>query len=92
LVEIQAVELYKRRVAAGLAGDAREASKARIVLKEMLGRINLKREGAMLFAEYTLKREALLKVVGLTGAGTDYIEVRICHSSGKNLSSSALAR
>jgi len=68
------------------------AGKARVVLKAMLGRINLVREGKKLFAEYTLKPEALLQVVGLKGAGSDHIEVRICHSSGKNLSSSALAR
>ena len=57
-----------------------------------MGTATLAVTGAMLFAEYALKHEALLKVVGLKGAGTDYIEVRICHSSGKNLSSSALAR
>ena len=58
----------------------------------MFGRINMRRDGEMLFAEYTLKCEALLQVVGLKGLGTNHIDVRICHSSGKNLSSSALAR
>jgi hypothetical protein len=88
----RAAELYKRQVAAGLDGDAREAAKARVVLRQMFGRINLKREGKMLFAEYTLKPEALLQVVGLKGGGSAHMEVRICHSSGKNFSSSALAR
>jgi hypothetical protein len=88
----RAAALYKAQVAKGLDGDRREAAKARVVLKEMFGRINMRREGEKLFAEYTLKPEALLQVVGLKAVGNDYIEVRICHSSGKNLSSSALAR
>jgi hypothetical protein len=58
----------------------------------MFGRINVRRDGKMLFREYTLKPEALLQVVGLKGLGTGHIEVRICHSSGKNFSSRALAR
>ena len=57
----RAAELYRRLVAAGLSGDAREANKACIVL-------------------------------GLKGGRTAHMEVRICHSSGKNLSSSAFAR
>jgi hypothetical protein len=88
----QAASLYHEQIAKGLDGDAREAGKARVVLREMFGRINRRRDGAMLFAEYTLKPEALLQVVGSKCAGTDYIDVRICQSSGKNLSSSALAR
>ena len=43
-------------------------------------------------ARIVLKPEALLQVVGLKAVGNDYMEVRICHSSGKNFSSSALAR
>jgi hypothetical protein len=88
----RAAELYRKQIANGLDGDAREAGKARVVLREMFGKINMRREGAMLFAEYTLKPEALLQVVGLKGLGSDHMEVRICHSSGKNLSSSAFAR
>jgi DNA invertase Pin-like site-specific DNA recombinase len=88
----RAAALYKAQVAKGLEGDAREAAKARIVLRQMFGRINMRREGEKLFAEYTLKPEALLQVVGLKAVGNDYMEVRICHSSGKNLSSSAFAR
>jgi len=37
--------------AKGLDGDRREAAKARIVLKAMFGRINMRREGEKLFAE-----------------------------------------
>jgi hypothetical protein len=62
------------------------------MLRSMLGKFNLRRDGEMLFAEYTLTPEALLQVVSLKGLGTAHIEVRICHSSGKNLSSRALAR
>ncbi len=88
----RAAELYRKQIANGLDGDAREAGKARVVLREMFGRINLRRDGTALYAEYTLKPEALLQVVGLKRLGSAHIEVRICHSSGKNLSSSALAR
>ena len=71
----RAAELYKRQVEAGLDGDPREAAKARVVLKEMFGRINMCREGEKLYAEYTLKPEALLQVVGLKAVGNDYMEV-----------------
>ena len=67
-----------RQGAGGAEGDAR-SDQPRPRGEEALRRI-------------TLKPEALLQVVGLKGAGSDHIEVRICHSSGKNLSSSALAR
>src|SRR5262249_51763708 len=88
----KAAELYRRQIANGIDGDAREASKARVVLKEMFGKITMRRDGAALYAEYTLKPEALLQVVGLKGVGTNHIEVLICHSSGKNFNSRALAR
>src|SRR5262245_44119378 len=88
----KAAALYRAQIAKGLDGDAREAGKARVVLREMFGRITMRREGEMLFAEYSLKPEALLRVVGLNGVGSSHIEVRICHSSGKNFSSRALAR
>jgi site-specific DNA recombinase len=88
----RAAELYRKQIADGLDGDPREAGKARVILRELLGRINLRRDGKALYAEYTLKPEALLQVVGLKRLGSAHMEVRICHSSGKNLSSSALAR
>jgi site-specific DNA recombinase len=88
----RAAELYRKQIAQGLSGDPHAAGKARVVLREMFGRINLRRDGKMLYAEYTLKPEAILQVVGLKGLGSAHIEVRICHSSGKNLSSRALAR
>jgi len=88
----RAAELYRKQIRDGLDGDVRQAGKARVVLREMFGKINMRREGQALYAEYTLKPEAVLQVVGLKGVGTAHMEVRICHSSGKNLSSSALAR
>lgn len=45
-------ELYRRQVEMDLEGDARAALKARVFLREFLGRIELKREGAELWAEY----------------------------------------
>jgi site-specific DNA recombinase len=88
----QAAEMFRRQVEEGLDGDRRAAGKARVVLRQMFGRINMRRDGRALYAEYTLKPEAVLQVVGLKGPGSAHMAVRICHSSGKNLSSSALAR
>ena len=82
----------RKQIAEGLNGDARAAGKARVVLKKVFGRINMRRDGAALYAEYSIKPEAVLQVVGLKGSVWHYMEVRICHSSGKNLSSSALVR
>ena len=88
----KAAALYREQIARGLDGNPGAAAKSHVVLKEMFGKIALRREGQMLFAEYTLRPEALLQAVGLKGVGSSHIEVRICHSSGKNFSSSALAR
>jgi site-specific DNA recombinase len=88
----KAAEMFRHQVEQGLDGDPRAAGKARVVLRQMFGRINMRRDGRALYAEYTLKPEAVLQVVGLKGPGSAHMEVRICHSSGKNLSSSALAR
>jgi len=46
-----------------------------VVLREMFGRVNMRRDGAGLYAEYTLKPEALLQVLGLKGLGSAHIEV-----------------
>jgi len=54
----------------GLYGDPRAALKARVFLREFLGRINLKREGNdQLWAEYGVQPAALLRVVGNSGSG-----------------------
>jgi hypothetical protein len=60
----KAAELYKRQIAQGLDGNEREALKARVFLRELLGRINLKPEGEELWAEYGVAPTALLKVSG----------------------------
>jgi hypothetical protein len=65
----KAAEMYRRQVELGLEGDERAALKARIFLRELLGRINLKPEGRELWAEYGVQPAALLKVVGFSGSG-----------------------
>ena len=60
----KAAAMYRRRVDQGLDGDAPAALKARVFLREFLGRINLKREGNdELWAEYGVQPAALLRVV-----------------------------
>jgi len=55
----------------GLDGSERAALKARMALWELCsgGRINLKREGEQLWAEYGLQPAAVLKLVGNHGSG-----------------------
>jgi hypothetical protein len=84
--------MFRRQVEQGLDGDPRAAGNARVVLRQTFARINMRRDGRALYADYTLTPEAVLQVVCLKGLGSAHIEVRICHSSGKNLSSSALVR
>lgn len=65
----KAAERYRKLIAQGLDGNEREALKARVFLRELLGRINLKPEGEELWAEYGVAPAALLKVVGFAGSG-----------------------
>jgi len=66
----KAAEMFRRQVELGLDGDPRAALKARVFLREFLGRINLKREGNdQLWAEYGVQPAALLRVVGNSGSG-----------------------
>jgi len=53
-----------------LDGNEREALKARVFLRELLGRINLKPEGEELWAEYGVAPPALLKVAGAGFVGS----------------------
>jgi hypothetical protein len=64
-----AAKLYRRQIAEGLDGNERAALKARVFLRELLGRINLIPEGKELWAEYGIAPAALLKVVGFVGSG-----------------------
>jgi hypothetical protein len=53
-----------------VGGDELAAHKARLFLRELLGRIDLKPEGdGELWAEYGITATALLKVVGFSGSG-----------------------
>ena len=65
----KAAELFRREVELRLRGDERAATKARVLLRELLGRINLKPEGEQLWAEYGVQPTAVLKVVGFSGSG-----------------------
>jgi hypothetical protein len=66
----KAAEVFLPQVELGLNGDEREAMKARVFLRELLGRINLKPEGeGELWAEYGMQPTAVLKVVGYSGSG-----------------------
>jgi DNA repair exonuclease SbcCD ATPase subunit len=66
----RAAEMFRRQVEQGSDGDERAALKARVFLRELLGRINLKPKGeGELWAEYGMQPTALLKVVGYSGSG-----------------------
>jgi hypothetical protein len=66
----KAAELFRRQLAEGLKGDPRAALKARVTLREMCGgRIDLKREGDELWAEYGIQPAALVQIVGNRGSG-----------------------
>jgi hypothetical protein len=57
----KAAAMYGRQVEQGLGGDERAALKARIFLRALLGRIDLKRERkGELWAEYAMQPAALL--------------------------------
>jgi hypothetical protein len=67
----RAADIYRRQIADGLDGNPREAAKARIILRELLGgKIGLK-PGAdgSLWAEYALRPAALLRGEGTGGIG-----------------------
>jgi site-specific DNA recombinase len=59
----KAAEMFRRQLEQGLDGDPRAAGKARVVLRQLFGRINMRRDGSALYAEYTLKPEAVLKLL-----------------------------
>jgi site-specific DNA recombinase len=64
----RAAELYRRQIDAGLQKDPEAAQKARLVLRELLGTIQLRPEpDGSLWADYILQPAALVKMA----AGTD---------------------
>ncbi len=66
----KAAAMYRSQVELGLGGGERAALKARVFLRELLGPIDLRREGeGELWAEYGMQPAALLKVVGFSGSG-----------------------
>ena len=66
---------YRQQIAKGLEGDAREAAKARIILRDLLGPVELcPGEDGSLWAEYRTRPAALVKKAvgagsGLSGSG-----------------------
>jgi hypothetical protein len=78
--------MFRRQVEQGLDGDERAALKARVFLRELLGRINLKPEGeGELWAEYGMQPTAPLKVVGCSGRGAGFVTFREALSVPQNL-------
>jgi hypothetical protein len=66
----RAAELYREQIDLGLGGDATEATKARTILRDMLGEIMLSRgEDGSLWAEYAMQPAALLIGAGTSGRG-----------------------
>jgi hypothetical protein len=64
----KAADIFRRQVERGLDGDEWAALKARVFLRELLGRITLKPEGdGELWAEYRMQPRALVIVVGYSG-------------------------
>jgi hypothetical protein len=61
----KAAELYRAQVDAGLDGDPKAAAKARVFLRDFLGKIRLVPEAAGgLFTHWNLAPAALLNAVG----------------------------
>ena len=80
----KAAEMYRRQIAKGLDGDPRAAFKARVFLRELLGRINLKPEGeGELWAEYGAAPAGLLKVVGYRVGQWSDASPHSCRSLGR---------
>ncbi len=75
-------EAFRRQITLGLDKDSRAAGKARVILRKLLGTINL-RPGPdkSLWAEYELCPSALLKSAGIagtegtTGSGGAFAEI-----------------
>jgi hypothetical protein len=66
----RAAEMFRQQVIAGLDGNAKEALKAREVLRQMFdGHVDLKREGDSLWAEYYVQPVALLHAVPVGNRG-----------------------
>ncbi|MCH7830357.1 MAG: hypothetical protein IIB75_07305, partial [Proteobacteria bacterium] len=71
----KAARAYRRQIAKGLEGDAREAAKARVILRDLLGSVELcPGEDGSLWAEYRTRPAALVKKAvgagsGLNGSG-----------------------
>ncbi len=79
----KAAEAYRRQIAQGLDDDPRAAGKARVILRKLLGSIELSPGPDMrLWAEYELRPSALLKTAGTGGSGGAFTRKRafICRA------------
>ncbi len=65
----KAADIYRRQIDRGLDNDARAAGKARVILRKLLGNIQLTPEQGGLWAEFEVQPAALLKGVGTCGSG-----------------------
>ena len=69
-----AATLYRRQITAGLDGNAREALKARVILRDLLGKVSLEPEkDGSLWAVYGLQPAALVRRATGTGYRGDRI-------------------
>ena len=66
----RAAEVYREQIDLGLGGDPAAATKARTILRDMLGEIMLSPgEDGSLWAEYGMQPAALLQGAGTCGRG-----------------------
>ena len=67
----RAAELYRKEIAAGLAGNPEAVARARVVLRQRLGgpvRLERGKKAGSLFAVFSLRRQALIE--GRTSSGS----------------------
>jgi hypothetical protein len=70
----RAAELYRKQIEQGLDGDTQAASRARVILRDLLGEITLSPgEDGSLWASYAMQPAALLKGGAGTGGRGDRI-------------------
>ena len=68
----QAAQAYRRQIERGLQANPREANKARVILKDLLGPIQMcPEQDGSLWAEFDARPAALLKKAVGTSVGSD---------------------
>ena len=84
----RAAEAYKKQIEKGLGANPREANKARVILRDLLGPIQMRPEpDGSLWTEFDARPAALLKKAVGTSVGSDGSGGRIQHFAGRFYSS-----